>query len=101
MYNLLLTNKTLSFQTTTVIETRLFDFHKMVVAVVKMHFSKMKPRVIGHRKYKIFNNDAFVNSLRKELTRQKKVLDEKWLDAVSEICTKVLDKHAPQEKDGI
>ena len=96
--DLLLTNKPLSFQTTTVIEIRLSDFHKMIVAVMKMHFPKMKPRVIRYRKYKTFNNDAFVNTLRQELTKQKKVLDEKRLDAFSEICSDVLDKHAPQRK---
>ena len=58
----------------------------------------MKPRVIRYRKYKTFNNAAFVNTLRKELTKQKKVLDEKGLDAFSEICTYVLDKYAPQKK---
>ena len=42
--DLLLTNKTVSFQTTTVIETGLSDFHKIIVAVMKMHFPKMKPR---------------------------------------------------------
>ena len=46
-----------------------------------------------------FHDDAFVSFLRKELTRQKKkVLDEKGLDTLSEICTKVFDKHAPQKQ---
>ena len=96
--DLLLTNKPISFQTTTVIETGLSDFHKMIVAVMKMHFPKMKHRVIRYRKYMNFNNDAFVHTFRKELTRQKKVLDEKGLDAFSEFCTYVLDKHAPLRK---
>ena len=38
-------------------------------------FLKLKPRVIGYRKYENFNNDAFVHTLRKELTKQRKVLD--------------------------
>ena len=80
------------------IETGQSDFYKMIVAVMKMHFLKMKPRNIRYRKFKTFNNDAFVNTLRQELTKQKKVLDEKRLDAFSEICTDVLDKHAPQRK---
>ena len=50
--DLLLTNKPLNFQTTTLMETRLSDFHKMIVAVMKMGFSKMKPRVIRYQKYK-------------------------------------------------
>ena len=66
---------------------------------MKMHFPKMKPRVIRYRKYKTFDNDAFVNTLRKELTKQKKkFLYEKGLGAFSDICTDVLDKHAPQGK---
>ena len=32
----------------------------------------MKLRIIKCRKYKTFNNDGFVNNLRKELTKQKK-----------------------------
>ena len=98
--DLLLTNKPLSFQTktTTVIETGLSDFHKMIVAVMKMHLPKIKPRVIRYRKCQTFNNDAFVNTLWQELTKQKKVLDGKGLDAFSEICTDVLDKHTPQTK---
>ena len=92
--DLLLTNKPLSSQTTTMIETGLSDFHKMVVAVMKMHFPKMKPKVIRYRKYKTFNNDAFVNSLRKELTWQKKVLDFRF----SEYCKKFLINTSPPRK---
>ena len=68
----LLTSKPLTFQTTTVIETGLSDFHKIIVVVMKMHFPKMKPRVIRYQKYKIFNNDAFVNTLEKSLLSKKK-----------------------------
>ena len=62
----------MSFQTTTVIETGLSDPHKMIAAVMKMHFPKIKPRVIRFQKYKTFNDNAFVNTLRQELTKQKK-----------------------------
>ena len=85
--DLLLTNKTPRFQTTTVIETGLSDFNKMIVVVIKIHFPKMKPRGIRYRKYKIFNNDVFVNTLRKELTKQKNVLDEKGLFRNLYICS--------------
>ena len=58
----------------------------------------MKRRVVRYFSNKILNNDAFVNTLRKEITKQEKVLDEKGLDAFSEICTYGFDKHAPQKK---
>ena len=41
--DLILVNKPLSFKDTYVIETGLSYFHKMMVAVMKMHFPKMKP----------------------------------------------------------
>ena len=54
------------------IGTGLSDFNKMIVAVMKMYFPKMKPRVIRYQKYKKFSNNPFVNTLRKELTKQEK-----------------------------
>ena len=65
--DLILTNKPLSFKNTYVIETGLSDFHKMIVAVMKMHFPKMKPQVVSYRKYKDFQNETFLDSLRHEL----------------------------------
>ena len=44
----ILTNKPLSFKNTYVIETGLPDFHKVIVAVMKMHFPKMKPQVVSY-----------------------------------------------------
>ena len=67
--DLIMTNKSLSFKSTYVIETELSDFYKMVVAVMKMHFPKMKPQVVSYRKYKEFHNETFLDSIRHELTR--------------------------------
>ena len=49
--DLMLKNKPLSFKNTYVIETELSDFHKMIMAVMKTHFHKMKPQVVSDRKY--------------------------------------------------
>ena len=65
---LILTNKPFSFKNTYVIEAGLSDFHKMIVAVMKMHFPKMKPQVVSYRKYKDFHNETFLNSLKHETT---------------------------------
>ena len=45
------------------IETGVSDFHKMIEAVMKMHFPKMKPQIVGYWKYKDFHNETFVDSL--------------------------------------
>ena len=68
--DLILTNKPLSFKNTYVIETGLFDFPKMIAAVMKMHFPKIKPHVVRYRKYKDFHNETFLDSLRHEFNVQ-------------------------------
>ena len=96
--DLILTNKPLSFKSTYVIETELSDFYKMIVAVMKMHFPKMKPQVVSYRKYKDFHNETFLDSLKHELNVQGQFLNEKGLDAFSTICTEIFDKHAPKKR---
>ena len=92
--DLILTNKPLSFKNTYVIETGLSDFQKMVVTVMKMHFSKMKLQVITYREYKDFHNETFLDLLKHEVNVQQQFLTEKGLDAFPTICTEIFDKHA-------
>ena len=70
----------------------------MIAAVMKMHFPKMKPRVVSFRKYKDFHNETFLDSLKHELNVQGQFLNEKRLDPFSTICTEIFDKHAPKRK---
>ena len=89
----ILTNELIGFKNTYVIETGLSDFHKKIVAVMKMHFSKMKPSVVSYWKYKYFCNKTFLDSLRHELNVQGQFLSEKGLDAFSTNCTDIFDRH--------
>ena len=68
--DLILANKPLSFKNTYVIKKGLPDFHKMIVAVMKMHFPKIRPQVVNYRKYKDFHKETFLESLRHELNVQ-------------------------------
>ena len=95
--DLILTNKPLSFKNTYVIETGLSDFHKKIVAVMKIDFPKMKPQVVSYWKYKDFHNETFLDLLMHELNVQGQFLNEKGLDAFSTICTEIFDKHAPKK----
>ena len=96
-----MTNKPLSFKNTYVKETGLSGFHKMVVALMKMHFPKMKSAnkflVIGNNKD--LQNKTFLDSLKYELSVEGQFLNEKGLDAFSTICTEIFDKHAPKKSD--
>ena len=95
--DLILTNKPLSFKNTYMIETGLSEFHKMIVAVIKMHFPKMKPQVASFRKYKDFHDETFLDSLRHELKVQGQFLNEKGLDKFSTTCIEMFDKHASKK----
>ena len=64
LIDLIMTNNLLSFQNSCVLETSLSDyFHKMTVSVMKMTFTKLKPRAIRCSDYKIFCHDKFKQSL--------------------------------------
>ena len=70
----------------------------MIVAVMKMHFPKMKLQLVSYRKYKDFHNDSLLDSLRHELNVQGQFLNEKELDPFSTICAESFDKRAPKKK---
>ena len=49
---LILTNRKHSFQSTTVLEVGISDFHKLILTVLKANFQKAKPKIITYRDYK-------------------------------------------------
>ena len=57
--DLILTNQPTYFQLSTVLETGLSVFNLVTVTEFRMGFMKSKPRIIAHRDYKKFNNNAF------------------------------------------
>ena len=65
--DLILTNKSLCFQHTTVIETGLSGFHRLTVTMMKSTFQKKKPNFLNYRKDKFFNNETFKNDLFHEI----------------------------------
>lgn len=56
------------------IETRLTDFHKLVITVMKMHFSKAKWSVITYFIHKTFDKRKFVEDFTKEFETQNRNL---------------------------
>ena len=57
--DLILTNSPLSFQSSGVIETGIFDFHKMTVTVIETTFQKLGPKIIHYRDYLNYSNYSF------------------------------------------
>ena len=67
--DLLLKNFLKYFQNSSVIETGLFDFNKMVVTVMKTNFRKLEPKIINYRNYRYFSNDRFREKVTSELSK--------------------------------
>ena len=65
--DLILTNHPLSFQNSCVLEIGVSDFHKMKVAIMKLSFQRLQPRIINYRDYGSFQNDVFREELLSEL----------------------------------
>ena len=57
--DLFLTNCYKSFQDTQAVETRLSDFHKMNITILKMFCTKQKHSTVFYRNYKTFDSKKF------------------------------------------
>ena len=94
--DLILTNKSASFQNNMVVETGLPDFHKLTITVKKCSFQKQSPKVIYYRNYKCFDNIAFKASLCKKLS----VYGFRNIncDDFENLFLSTLNEHAPMKK---
>ena len=94
--DLFLTNRPRSFQNTLTIETGISDFHKMVIAVIKLFYKNQKPKIIQYRSYKNFHNQVFQRELNSELLKID--LNNAELSEFTEIFLSILDKYAPKKQ---
>ena len=92
--DIMLTNKKLSFQNSTTVETGLSDFHKMTVTVMKRFFKKKEPVTIEYRDMKKFDGMKFREDIRNKLERKGDVN----IDDFKIIFQTVWDSHAPVKK---
>ena len=54
--DLILTNSPRSFQNSSLVKTGLSHFHRMIVAVLKMIFQRLPPKIKNYRDYSNFDN---------------------------------------------
>ena len=93
---LTLSNRYRSCQHTTIIETGLSDFHKLVVAILKTTYQKFGPTIVNYRDYRNCTEQTFKQDLRTEFQRiQAEDLDYKNFQNCFE---KVLDNHTPMKR---
>ena len=93
--DLILTNKSRSFQNFCTFETGLSDFHKMTLTVLKSSFAKQKPRILNYRNYKSFNNTLFRDQVLNKLTNSNLQISDKGLKHFKETYMSVVNTVAP------
>ena len=91
--DVMLTNRSKSFQTSSAIETGISDHHKMTVTVLKTYFKKLKPLVIKYRSYKHFDEFSFKQELNYSLQTRDK--ENMTYDEFKNVFMVVLNNHAP------
>ena len=96
--DLLLTNFPKYFQNSSVIETGLSDFHKMVVTVMKTNFRKLEPKIINYRNYRYFSNDRFREKVTSELSKVVLENSGKGFNKFLVACKEALNMYAPLKK---
>ena len=57
--DLVLTNFSYSFQCTSIIETSLLDFLKIIVVVMKTYFQNLQPKSMEYQNYKAVSNEIY------------------------------------------
>ena len=93
--DLILTNKSRSFQNFCTFKTGLSDFHKMTLTVLKSSFAKQKPRILNYRNYKFFNNTLFRDQVLNKLINSNLQISVKGLKHFKETCMSVVNLIAP------
>ena len=91
--DLILTNRSKSFQNSFTIETGLSDFHHLTVTVMKTTYRKKPPKMIRYRNYKKYNGQNFLNELNFSLVGKN--LRDLPQDDFNDLLMRILDKHAP------
>ena len=99
--DLLLTNFLKYFQNSSVIETGLSDFHKMVVTVMKTNFRKLEPKIINYPNYRYFSKDRFKGKVTSELSKVVLENSDKGFNKFLVVCKEALNIYAPLKKEYI
>ena len=85
-----------SFQKSTIVETALLDFHKLMVIVMKSYSPKRTLNVVTYRKYTNFDKDKFIDEISFNLPKHN--MQELTLEAFISMFRIVFKKHAPLKK---
>ena len=92
--DLILTTLPRSFQNSSVLETGLSDFHKMIVTVLKTTFQRLPPKIRNYRDYSYFDHGMFRTCLCNNLSKE----DAGNLEKFIKVCINKLNNQVPSKK---
>ena len=92
--DIILTNKRACFQKTSVIETGLSDFHKLVCTFLRCHFQRIPPKIILYRNYKNMNYEKFMEDVKSLPYNNLHRFSNPFL-GLTTLFKSIVDRHAP------
>ena len=93
--DLIITNSPRSFQDSSVFETGLSAFHKLITTVLKQYFPKTKSKIVYYRDYRNFRNGEFRAELDNEILKHDITNIE--YQYFLNIFIELLKEHAPMK----
>ena len=96
--DLFLRNKPCSFQFTSVTETGLSDYQRLITTFMKSYFSRLKPKIIHYRNFKRFDEQKFIDDIKKaDFSFETDDPNENY-SALTNTFSLIVEKHAPLKK---
>ena len=96
--DLFLTNKPRSFQFSSVTETGLSDYHRLITTFMKSYFSRLKPKIIHYRNFKRFGEQTFIDDIKNaDFSFETDDPNENY-SALTNTFSLIVEKHAPLKK---
>ena len=92
--DLILMNSPRSFQNSNIVEIGLFDFHRMIVTVLKTTFQRLPLKIRNYRDYSNFDHGMFRMCLFSDLSKE----DVGNLEKFIKVCINALNNHTPSKK---
>ena len=94
----MLTNSVRSFQNSCALETGLFGFHKITVAVLKSYLEKKQPKIISCRNFGKFSNNDFRTQPLRDFSTLHLSSDSPSLDLYVDVYIRALDIYFSKKK---
>ena len=94
--DLFLSNCENHFLKTEIIETRLSDFHKLIITATMLKFEKQPPQIVTYRNYKNYNKELFEKDIQIKLSEFD--IENIPYETFTNIFIDILNLHAPLKK---